>query len=265
MQKAFKDKVIWITGASSGIGEALAYAFSDADAYLILSSRTAEKLESVKANCQAPEKICILPLDVTDYTNIPAAAEKAIAFRGHLDILVNNAGISQRALAQDTQLEVDQQIMNVNFFGSVAVSKAVLPHFLERKSGHIVVMNSVMGIMGVPYRSAYCASKHALRGFFNTLRAEVHEANIKVTNILPGYVRTNVTINALKGDGSPNDEMANSTAGGYSPAYFAKKVQRAIARGSKEVYIAKTEILGIYLMRFVPNLFFRIIRNHRLH
>jgi short-subunit dehydrogenase len=123
----------------------------------------------------------------------------------------------------------------------------------------------VMGILGVPYRSAYCASKHALKGFFDTLRAEVHASNIQVTNILPGYVRTNVTINALKGDGSPNDEMAESTAGGYSPTYFAQKVQRAIARKKKEVYIAKTEILGIYIMRFFPNLFFRIIRNHRLH
>jgi short-subunit dehydrogenase len=265
MQKAFKDKVIWITGASSGIGEALAYAFSDADAYLILSSRKAESLEAVKADCKHPDKICILPLDVTHYKTIPAIAEKAIQFQGHLDILINNAGISQRALAQDTQLEVDQKIMDVNFFGSIAVSKAVLPHFLARKSGHIVVMNSVMGILGVPYRSAYCASKHALKGFFDTLRAEVHASNIQVTNILPGYVRTNVTINALKGDGSPNDEMAESTAGGYSPTYFAQKVQRAIARKKKEVYIAKTEILGIYIMRFFPNLFFRIIRNHRLH
>lgn len=265
MQKAFKDKVIWITGASSGIGEALAYAFSDADAYLILSSRNSKSLEAVKAKCQNPNKICILPLDVTDYVAIPAVAEKAIQYRGQVDILVNNAGISQRALVQDTKLEVDQQIMNVNFFGSVAVSKAILPHFLERQSGHFVVMNSVMGILGVPYRSTYCASKHALRGFFDTLRAEVHDSNIKVTNILPGYVRTNVTINALKGDGSPNDEMAGSTASGYAPEYFAKKVQRAIAKEKKEVYIAKSEMLGIYLMRFVPNLFFRIIRNHRLH
>lgn len=265
MQKAFKDKVIWITGASSGIGEALSYAFSDADAYLVLSSRKAESLKAVKAQCKHPDKVCILPLDVTHYEAIPAVAEKAIQFQGHLDILINNAGISQRALAQDTQLEVDQKIMDVNFFGSVAVSKAILPHFIERKSGHIVVMNSVMGILGVPYRSAYCASKHALKGFFDTLRSEVHAANIQVTNILPGYVRTNVTINALKGDGSPNDTMAESTAGGYSPAYFAWKVQRAIARKKKEVYIAKTEVLGIYLMRFFPNLFFRIIRNHRLH
>ena len=265
MQKAFKDKVIWITGASSGIGEALAYAFSEAGAFLILSSRNTDSLKSVQKQCRHPEKTFILPLDVTDFAAIPVVAEKAIQLHGHLDILINNAGISQRDLANDTQLAVDHKIMEVNFFGSVAVSKAVLPHFLERQSGHFVVMNSVLGIMGVPYRSAYCASKHALRGFFDTLRAEVHSANIKVTSIFPGYVRTNVTINALKGDGSPNDQMADSTAAGYSPGYFAKRVQRAIAKEKKEVYIARKELFGVYLMRFFPRLFFRIIRHHRLH
>lgn len=265
MQKAFKNKVIWVTGASSGIGEALAYGFSEAGAYVIISSRNDDQLHKVKETCHAPEKVLILPLDVTDFDAIPAIAEKAIQFQGHIDILINNAGISQRELAQKTKLEIDRKIMDVNFFGSVAVTKALLPHFLERKSGQIVSISSAMGKMGVPYRSTYCASKHAMQGFFDALRAELYPSNIEVTNICPGYVQTNVTINALKGDGSPNNTMADSTAGGYPPEKFAKKALRAIAKKRKEVYIAKTELLGIYLARFAPNLFFRIIRKHKLH
>ena len=244
----------------------MTYRFSAAGAYLIISSRQEAKLLKVKENSTAPDRIFILPLDVTDFDAIPAAAEKAMQFQGKVDILINNAGLSQRALAQDTKLDVDQKIMDVNYFGSVAITKAVLPYMLARKKGHIVSITSVMGKMGVSYRSAYCASKHAMQGFFDALRAELYSSNIQVTNICPGYVRTNVTINALRGDGSTNNQMAESTAGGYSPEEFAKKALRAIGKRQKEAYIAKPrELLGIYLTRFVPTFFFRIIRKEKLH
>lgn len=264
MQKAFKDKVIWITGASSGIGEALAYELSKVGAYLVLSSRNITELERVQENCSAPERVLMLPCDVTHFEKNAAVAQKAIAFQGRIDILINNAGISQRALAQETKLTVDQQIMNVNYFGSISITKAILPHMIERQQGHIVIMSSVLGKMGVPYRSAYCASKHALQGFFDALRAEIHKENIDVTSICPGYVRTNVTKNALKGDGTPNNEIARSTAAGYNPKEFAQMALRAIAKRKKEVYFAKGELMGVYLNRMAPNIFFRLIRNYKL-
>ncbi|GAB5553331.1 MAG: SDR family NAD(P)-dependent oxidoreductase [Saprospiraceae bacterium] len=264
MQKAFKDKVIWITGASSGIGEALAYELSKAGAYLVLSSRKITELERVRSNCSVPDKTLVLPCDVTDFDNTDTIAQKAIDFQGRIDLLINNAGISQRALAQETKLAVDQQIMNVNYFGNIAITKAILPHMIERQQGHIVVMSSVLGKMGVPYRSAYCASKHALQGFYDALRAEIHKENIDVTTICPGYVRTNVTKNALKGDGTPNNFVASSTASGYNPKEFAEMALRAIAKRRKEVYFAKRELRGVYLNRLSPNIFFRLIRNYKL-
>ncbi|MEO0339845.1 MAG: SDR family oxidoreductase [Bacteroidota bacterium] len=264
MINSFKDKVIWITGASSGIGEAMTYAFADQDAYLVISSRKENELQRVKANCKAPERIKIIPCDVAQFDTIPAVAEQAIAFQGHLDILVNNAGISQRARAAETIFEVDQKIMNVNYLGTVAITKAVIPHLRSRKSGQIVVISSVLGKMGVPFRSAYCASKHALHGFFDALRAELYQDNIDVTTICPGYVKTNVTINALTGDGSPNNEMAASTAAGYSPEEFVKKALKAIANKKKEAYFAKKELAGVYLNRFVPLVFFRMMRKFKL-
>jgi dehydrogenase/reductase SDR family protein 7B len=256
----FDQKVVWITGASSGIGEHLAYAFSKAGARLILSSRKEKELERVKSNCTNPEMVRIIPLDVTNFDEVPSVAQQAISAFGQLDYLINNAGISQRASVKDTHLSVDQRIMDVNFIGTVAVTKAVLPHFLSRQTGHFVVISSVMGKLGTPMRSAYAASKHALHGFFDCLRAEVYDDNVKVTIICPGYVQTNVSINALTGDGSKNNSMNKTTAAGLTPEDFANKALTAIARQREEIYIGKKEILGIYIKRFFPKLINKIVR-----
>lgn len=248
----YKEKVVWITGASSGIGEHLAYALAEQGAKLILSSRNEKELQRVKNNCHNDADILIIPLDVTDFAAMPAAVETASAKFGKIDILINNAGISQRALAKDTQLEVDQKIMMINYLGKVAMTKAVLPIMTQQGFGQIVVISSVMGKVGVPYRSAYAASKHALHGFFDSLRAEVARDNIDVTIILPGYVRTNVTINALKGDGSKNNAMAAETAKGMDPEIFAQRALKAIARKREEVLIGNKEIFTTYVKRFFP-------------
>ena len=207
----FKDKVIWITGASSGIGEHLAYAFSEQGAKLILSSRNQQELTRVKQNCSNPDSIRILSLDVAKFEQATVIYQQVKEAWGTPDILINNAGISQRELVKDTAFLVDKKIMDVNFLGTVAVTKAVLPDMLAKKSGQIVVISSVMGKIGTPFRSAYAASKHALQGWFDCLREEVYQDNIKVTIICPGYVHTNVTINALKGDGSKNNTMADNS------------------------------------------------------
>lgn len=260
----FTDKVIWITGASSGIGEHLAYAFSEQGAKLILSSRNEQELTRVKQNCSQPESIRILPLDVAQFDQVSDTYQKAKAAWGTPDVLINNAGISQRELVKNTDFLVDERIMDVNFLGSVAVTKAVLPDLLEQKSGHIVVISSVMGKIGTPYRSAYAASKHALQGWFDCLREEVYEDNIKVTILCPGYVHTNVTINALKGDGSKNNQMADSTAGGMEPSIFAQKALRAIASGKDEVLIGGKEIATVYLKRISSKLLKFVLRRAKV-
>lgn len=251
----FKDKVIWITGGSSGIGEHLAYALAAQGARLILSSRNEKELQRVKNNCNKNTKVLLIPLDVTDFDTIPAAVEKAVAYFNRIDILVNNAGISQRSLIIETTLDVDQRIMTVNYFGAIAITKAMLPIFLKQGSGQIVVISSVMGKIGVPYRSAYAASKHALHGFFDSLRTEFGRQNIDVTIILPGYVRTNVTVNALTGDGSPMNTMAAETEKGMDPTYFANRAIRAIDRKKEEVMIGKREVYSVYVKRFLPAFF----------
>jgi short-subunit dehydrogenase len=260
---ALTNRVIWITGASSGIGEALAYQLAKKGVRLILSARRKEELERVKGNCTASVQpnIRILPLDLSHPSTLQLSTEAAIQLFGHVDILINNGGISQRSLAKETSLEVDRVLMEVDYFGTVALTKFLLPHFLQRKTGHYVVTSSVMGIIGTPYRSGYAAAKHALHGFFDSLRAELWKENIFVTLICPGWIRTNITLNAVVGDGSKLNEMDKTTDQGVSPEDFAKKMVMAIEKRKEEVYIGGTkEVFAIYAKRFFPGLFSRIVR-----
>ncbi|HMO38368.1 MAG TPA: SDR family oxidoreductase [Saprospiraceae bacterium] len=259
----FKDKVIWITGASSGIGEHLTYALADEGARLILSSRNEKELQRVKDNCQNDCNILILPLDITDFEAMQPAVHKAVEAFGKIDLLINNAGLSQRSLIKETMLAVDRRIMEVNYLGTVAMTKAVLPVMLAQGHGHIAVVSSVMGIIGVPWRSAYAASKHALHGYFDSMRSEMFRDNIKVTILCPGYVRTNVTINALRGDGSRNNQMAEETSKGMDPTFCARKMLRAIEREREETYIGGWELSAIYVKRFTPWLFSYVVKRLR--
>ena len=258
---AFSNKVIWITGASSGIGKALAIELSKQNAKLILSSRKKETLELVKNECKNPDNIKIITLDLEDYTNLTPKVTAAISFFGNIAILVNNGGISQRSLVKDTQISVDKRIMDINYLGTVALTKAILPHFISNKNGQFVVTTSIVGKIGTPLRSSYAASKHALHGFFDSLRAENHKNNITVTLVCPGFVNTNVSKNALTGNGSPQEKMDVATANGIEPAHFAKIMAKAIKQKKEEVYIAgKKEKLAIYVKRFFPKLLSIMIR-----
>jgi short-subunit dehydrogenase len=260
-------KVVWITGASSGIGEALVYQLAKKGAHLILSARRKEELERVKGNCiaQAQPNIRILPFDLARATTLQLSTEAAIQFFGQVDLLVNNGGISQRSLVKETNLGVDREVMEVNYFGTVALTKYLLPHFLKRKAGHFVVTSSVMGMIGTPYRSGYAAAKHALHGFFDSLRAEVWRENIFVTLICPGWVRTHVTINALTGDGSKLNQMDKTTDQGLSPEQCAKEIIRAIEKRKEEVYIGGAkEVSAVYLKRFFPGWYSKIVRKAKV-
>lgn len=255
----FTDKVIWITGASSGIGKALALELSEKKCKLILSSRKASTLEEVKLQCTQPEHVEILPFDLADYRQMKPIVTKAISFFGKIDILINNGGISQRSLIIDTDISVDKKLMEVNYLGTVALSKAILPHFVTHQSGHFVTVTSLMGKFSSPYRSAYCGAKHALHGFFDALRLEHDKDDIKVTLICPGFVNTNVAKNALTGDGSTQNTQDEATQNGLEVTVFTKRMLKAIREEKFEAYIGKGETKGVYLKRFFPKLLHKIV------
>jgi len=257
----FTNKVVWITGASSGIGKSLALALSKQRAFLILSSRNEAKLNDVKKACLHPENVKIIPLDLEDYTNFYQKVSEAINCFGKINVLINNAGISQRSLVKDTSIEVDKRIMNINYLGTVALTKVMLPHFIEKNNGHFVVITSIVGKIGTPLRSSYAASKHALHGFFDSLRAEVHQNNIKVTLACPGFVQTNVSINALTGDGTPQNKMDIATKNGLTTEKFAELLIKAIQKEKQEVYIGGfKEKLAVFVKRFFPKILSKMIR-----
>ena len=256
------NKVIWLTGASSGIGEALAYELASNGARLILSARRKEELQRVKGNCavHAQAGISILPLDLSQPETLKLSTEAAIQLFGHIDILINNGGISQRSLIAETALSVDRRIMEVNFFGAVTLSKYLLPHFIQRQQGHFVNVSSITGKFGTPYRSAYAASKHALHGFFDALRAEHYKDNIRVTMICPGFIHTPITLSALTADGTPLNKMDEGQFKGKSADWCARKIVQAIQQGKEEVYLGGREVIMAYLKRFFPGLFSHVIR-----
>lgn len=257
--RAKANKIIWLTGASSGIGESLAYELSLQGHSLIISSRNKEELKKVKEKCKYPQKVAILPLDLEDLTGMRDIVKTAVSIYGRLDILINNAGLSQRSLIIETNLDVFEKLMLVNYLGTVALSKEVLPHFIKNNSGHFVVVTSLMGKFGSPYRSGYCGAKHALHGFFDVLRMEHEKDGVNVTLICPGFIQTNVAINALTGDGSPQKRNDSATEHGMAPDKFAKKMIRAIHRKKFEAYIGGKEISGIYVKRIFPKLLHKIV------
>lgn len=254
------QKVIWITGASSGIGEALAYELSKKNARLILSARRKEELERVKGNCPEFSQafIKILPLDLTELSTLKLCTEAAIQFFGRVDILINNGGISQRSLVIDTPLEVDLKLMNINYFGAVALTKYLLPHFMNRKSGHYVNVSSVTGKFGTAYRSGYAASKHALHGFFDAVRAEHYHHNVYVTMICPGFIHTSLP--AITSNGTFLTRTEPGQFKGKPVAWCARKIIKAIEKKKEEVYIGGNEVWGVYIKRFFPSLFSKLIR-----
>ncbi len=260
----FDNKTVWITGASSGIGEAMAYAFSKANATLILSARRQEALEKVKANCSNPDKVHILTVDLAKEDELPSKVEQALALSPRIDVLVNNGGISQRAKVLDTEMEVYHKLMQVNFFGTVALSKALLPHFVKNGSGQFVVTSSLMGKFAAPFRSGYAAAKHALHGFFDGLRSEYYDNGVRVTMVCPGFVSTDISKNSLSGDGAKHGAMDEKTEQGITAEQCAQKIVKATYRQKEEVYIGRSEILAVYLKRFFPSILSRVVRKAKM-
>ncbi len=256
---SFNGKRIWITGASAGIGEALAYAFAREGGRLVLSARRADKLAEVVNNCDNPEQHSIVPLDLSEKAQITTSADTVLG-EEPVDLLVCNGGISQRSLALETKAEVELYIMEVNYFATVTLSKAVARHMVERGSGHIVIVSSLAGKVGAPFRSTYAASKHALHGFFDVLRNEIRDRGVSVTLVCPGFIKTEISINAMTADGSPQGTMDAAQAGGVSARECAQKIVESVRKNRQEVYIGGREVAAVYLKRFFPGLLDRILR-----
>ena len=260
------NKVVWITGASSGIGEALIRVLAEKNNKLILSSRKPDTLEKVKASLPETvrENAKILPLDLSQPETLNDKASEALRLFGTIDILINSGGISQRAMAMDTQIEVDRRLMEVNYFGTVILTKAVLPSMIENGFGHIVAISSLAGKFGTPFRSGYAASKHALHGFFDSLRAELYTKNIHVTLVTPGFVKTNVSINALTEDGKALNQMDEGQEKGMTAEQCARKIIRGIEKEKNELLMGGKETLAVYIKRFFPGLLARIVRKAKV-
>lgn len=249
-----QQPVIWITGASSGIGKALARQYAAKAKALVLSARSEDKLLSLAQSL--PVDCLVLVMDMSRTDSFAQAVETVINKFGRIDILINNAGISQRSWAADTQLSVDRKIMDVNFFGPVALSKLVLPYMQKQGYGSIAVTSSVVGKLQTPRRTAYAASKHAIQGWFDCLRAEVHKDNIQINLILPGYVKTDLSFAALEADGRAHGKMNKTQERGMSADLCAKKIVSAIEKNQAETVIAGyQERTGLLLKRFFPALY----------
>ena len=257
--ESMENRVIWITGASSGIGEALAYQLNAQGDKVILSARREDVLIRVKNKCEFSDNALVLPLDLTDFESLESITKNAIALYGKIDILINNGGLSQRSLIIDTKFEVYQQMIDVNYLGTINLTKNLLPFFIAQKSGHFVTITSLMGKFSSPYRSGYCGAKHALHGFFDALRMEHETDNIDVLLICPGFIKTNVAKNALTGDGSALMKEDQATENGMPVNQCAKEIITAIKNKKFEIYIGGKEKYGIYLKRFFPNLLHKII------
>lgn len=254
---------VWITGASSGIGEACAYEYAERGNRLILTSSSRERLELVAEACLAKgaADVLVLPADFNDLEGIKLLARTAWDAFGSVDVLFCNAGISQRTNVEDTSMDMVRQIMEINFFAPVALTKAVLPLMVTAGGGHIAVTTSIAGVFGFPLRCAYSSSKHALYGFFETLQAEYYADNIRVTIVCPGRVRTNISVNALDKGGEKHGAMDPGQDKGLPANKAAKKIVKAIDKGKREVLIGRGELVMVYIKRFFPSLCARLSRN----
>ncbi|KAI5756680.1 DHRS7B [Gulo gulo luscus] len=267
MKAYLRNAVVVITGATSGLGRECARVFYAAGAKLVLCGRNQEALEELTKELAASlatkvqtHKPYAVTFDLTDPGAIVAATAEILQCFGHVDVLINNAGISYRGTIVDTTTDVDKKVMETNYFGPIALTKALLPSMIKRRQGHVVAISSIQGKISIPFRSAYAASKHATQAFFDCLRAEMEQYEIEVTVISPGYIHTNLSLNAVTADGSTYGVMDKSTAQGRSPAEVARDILAAVGKKKKDVILGDLlPSLAIYLRTLAPGLFFSLM------
>jgi len=258
-----QGKVAWITGASSGIGAEIAFQLNRLGVNVVLSARNQAKLEEVKNKLSQPENALILTLDLASGNSFETETQQVLERFGRIDYLFNNGGLSQRGEAAETSIEVDRQIMEVNYFGTVALTKAVLPIMQKQQSGHIIAISSIAGKFGFFLRSAYSASKHALQGFFESVLLEEEKNNIKVTIAYPGKINTEISKSALNATGEAHGVMDHNQETGMPADECVRKLLKAVQKNKKSVLIGNKEIYAVYIKRFFPSLFWKIIRKQK--
>ena len=256
----YTDKIVWVTGASSGIGAETARQFSALGAKVVLSARNEEKLKAVQAGLAQPNNSKIVPLDLEDSSRFQELVDQVVSEYGRIDFLINNGGVSQRGEAGETSLDVDRRIMEINFFAVSALTKLVLPQMIEQKEGQFIAMSSLVGKFGSPLRSAYSASKHALHGYYEALRAETYEDGIRVLIVCPGFIKTNISINAVTGSGEKQNKMDDKQANGMLPEDLAKKILRGVYKNKEEIVVGGSERYGVLVKRLFPSLFSKLIK-----
>ena len=260
----FNNKTVWITGASSGIGEALAYELAKQGAKLVLSARRKDELERVIKQCHNSEQHRAVELDLAQSDQFAELVESVWQKAGAVDILINNAGVSQRALVMDTSIDVHRRIMEVNYFGTVALTQGLLPLMIERGSGGVITVSSLVGKFTTPLRSAYSASKHAITAYMDSLRAELHDQGLQFTTIYPGFIRTNLTYKALLGDGSEQNTMDRAQEEGMPAEECASRIIRAYNKGKAEAFIGGGETRAVLLKRLFPGIFAKVVRKAKV-
>ncbi len=262
MKKRFENKIVWITGASSGIGEATAYCMAAEGATLILTALEADLLEKVAEKCRAlgAPQATALPFDLSRTEELPDLAEKAWQCHGRVDIMYNNAGISQRGTTVETEMKVIRRVMEVDYFAPVILTKALLPKMIAQGGGQLAVTTSIAGLFGFPLRCAYSSAKHALYGFFETVQAETYAQNIRVTIVCPGRVQTRISFYALEKDGQLHGKMDAGQAKGITPENAGRIITNAIARKKREVRVGSTELLMARVKQFLPGVCAKIAR-----
>ncbi|WP_173021397.1 SDR family oxidoreductase [Lewinella sp. W8] len=258
-----RGKVVWITGASSGIGEQLCHACAREGADLIISARSKTKLAGVREQVLVHGvRIAVLAFDLEKLDTLPNKVTEALAIYGRVDVLINNAGIALKDWVTATKLEVDRKVMDINYFGPLCLTKGILPHMLERGSGQLVVISSLSGKYGVPKISSYAASKHALHGFYETLRSEIVNSGVFITIIIPGIIQTEITAHALTGDGGNFGKVDKTFQRAYPADKAARKIVRAFLAKQEEVFVGGTEGITLLINRISPWFLRRFIRNH---
>lgn len=256
----YTNKIVWITGASSGIGRALAHDFAKLKAKLIISSYEHDELEKVKEECQAyHDDITTIVFDLSKQDEVENTANDILKRFGKVDVLINNGGISQRSFVRETPIELDRKVMEIDYFSGITLTKTVLPKMIENGYGHIVVTSSISGKFGFPLRSAYAAAKHAIHGFYETLWAEERKNNIHVTIVCPGRVQTNISVHALEKDGSAHGKMDPGQAEGITAESCSRQIIAAMKKDKVEVLIGKKELLMVHIKRLFPRIFYKIV------
>jgi len=264
-KKSFEGKSILLTGASGGLGEALALQLAHCRVgSLVLSGRNEDTLKSVAKSCQEiseSTKVHVLPCDLADRESVQNLGSAALSLCDTIDVLINNGGVSSRSNFVDTELEVDERVMQINFFAGAALAKAVVPNMVTNKNGKIIWVSSVQGLLGIPSRTSYAASKFAVQGYCEGLRAELASSGVIVHVVSPGYIRTNLSMSALTGDGSSHGKMDDATAKGADPKDVAVNILDSVSKGKVDFVVAATATakIAIWLRLLCPGILQRML------